>query len=152
MPRVESEITIQAPRDAVIAVARDNELFPEFMSDLRSLTVRERSPDDLRIVSEWVGIVPKFNRTVRWVEEDVWDLAAGTCTFRQLEGDYDKFEGVWTFTDAGNGATLFASVLDYELTIPLVGPLIKAIVHKTVQNNLDSTLSAIKARCEEAGG
>lgn len=151
MPRVESSIVINAPRDAVIAVARDNAKFPEFMSDLQSLTVKEASGDGLRVVSEWVGIVPKFGNKIRWVEEDVWDLEAGTCTFRQLSGDYDHFEGVWTFTDKGDGATRFDSWLDYRLEIPLVGPLLKTIVQKTMQNNLDATLAAIKARCEEAG-
>ncbi len=149
MPRIESSVLINAPRDQVIAVARDNARFPEFMSDLRSLTVLETSDDGMRVVSEWVGVVPKFGNTIKWTEEDVWDLAAGTCTFRQLEGEYKQFEGVWTFSDAGDDTTRFASVLDYEIEIPLVGPLIKAIVKKAVQDNLDSTLNAIKKRCEE---
>jgi len=148
MPRIESSVLINAPRDRVIAVARDNARFPEFMSDLRSLTVLETSADGDRVVSEWVGIVPKFGTKIKWTEEDVWDLAAGTCTFRQLEGEYKQFEGMWTFSAEGDGATRFASVLDYEIEIPLVGPLIKAIVKKAVQDNLDSTLNAIKKRCE----
>ena len=140
MPRVDSSVVIAAPRDAVLAVARDNESFPEFMADVHSLKVTERSDDDLRIVSEWVGIVPKFGNKIAWTEEDVWDLNAGICTFRQLSGDYDQFEGVWTFTAEGDNATRFDSVLDYRLEIPLVGPLIKTIIHKTMQNNLDATL------------
>lgn len=147
MPRVEASILIHAPREAVIAVARDNEKFPEFMTDVKSLTVQETSADGLRVVSKWVGIVPKFGVTVSWVEEDIWDIAAGTCTFRQLSGDYEQFEGVWTFTTDGDN-TRFDSRLDYNLEIPLVGPLIKTIVQKTMQNNLDSTLTAVKARCE----
>lgn len=149
MPRIESSVLINAPRGRVIAVARDNARFPEFMSDLRSLIVLETSEDGNRVVSEWVGVVPKFGTAIKWTEEDVWDLAAGTCTFRQLKGDYKQFEGVWTFADADNNTTRFASVLDYEIEIPLVGPLIKAIVKKSVQDNLDSTLNAIRKRCEE---
>lgn len=148
MPQIESNILIEAPRDAVIAVARDNEAFPSFMADVASLVVKEKSADGLRLVTDWVGIVPKFGVKVRWSEEDVWDLAAGTCTFRQTTGDYQKFEGVWTFTAEGPNATRFHNVLDYELEIPLVGPLIKAIIRKTMENNLDSTLKAIKARAE----
>lgn len=149
MPTVESSISIAAPRDAVIAIARDNARFPEFMEDVVSLTVTETSGDGLRVVSDWVGVVPTFGTKISWTEEDVWDLAAGTCTFRQLKGDYDKFEGVWTFTSDGGG-TRFDSRLDYSLEIPLVGPLIKKIVHKLMQKNLDATLAAIKARCEAA--
>jgi uncharacterized membrane protein len=148
MPHVESTIVIRAPRQTVLSVARDVESFPTYMADVRSLTVKERSPDGLRVVTEWVGAVPKFNVKVRWVEQDAWDLDAGTCEFHQISGDYDRFEGVWRFTDAGDGTTRFDSTLDYALEIPLVGGVIKAIIHKTMQNNLDSTLAAIKARCE----
>lgn len=148
MPRVESSIEISASRPSVIAVARDNEAFPEFMADVQSLAVKEKSPDGLRMVTDWVGIVPKFGTKIHWVEEDIWNLDAGTCTFKQLEGDYDQFEGVWTFTETGANQTRFDSVLDYRLEIPLVGGLIKMIVQKTMQNNLDATLKAIKARCE----
>lgn len=150
MPQIESSILIQAPRAAVMAVARDNEKFPEFMSDLHSLTVLETSEDGRRVVSEWVGIVPKFGTKIRWVEEDVWDEAAGTCTFRQLRGDYKRLEGVWTFTPEGESATRFHSLLDYEIEIPLVGPLIKTIIRKAVQDNVDATLRAIQGRCEGA--
>ena len=150
MPRVESSILIQAPRAAVMAVARDNERFPEFMSDLQSLKVLEKSEDGSRVVSEWVGIVPKFGTKIRWVEEDVWDEAAGTCAFRQLRGDYKRLEGVWTFSpEGGEEATRFSSVVDYEIEIPLVGPLIKTIIRKAVQDNVDATLRAIKERCEQ---
>jgi uncharacterized membrane protein len=150
MPSVESSTVIQAPRERVIAVARDNEAFPEYMADLHSLVVKERSDDGLRMVTDWVGIVPKFGVKVRWTEEDVWDLNAGTCTFRQLSGDYDQFEGVWTFTALDDNTTRFDSTLEYRLEIPLVGPLIKTILQKTVQNNLDATLKAIKDRSEAA--
>ncbi len=148
MPRVESSIVINAPRDRVIAVARDNSSFPEFMADVKSLVVTETSPDGLRVVSDWVGIVQKFGITVRWTEEDVWDLEKGTCTFRQLKGDYDEFAGVWTFTAELPDTTRFDSYLDYGLEIPLVGALVKTLVHKIIQSNLDSTLAAIKARSE----
>ncbi|MDX1934565.1 MAG: SRPBCC family protein [Capsulimonadales bacterium] len=148
MPRIESGIVIRAPRERVIAVARDNESFPEFMEDVHSVVVRERSDDGRRVVSDWVGIVPRFGNKIRWTEEDIWDTEAGTCTFRQVSGDYDRFEGIWTFTADGDETTRFDSVLEYQLEIPLVGSIIKAIVDKTMRNNLEATLIAIKKRCE----
>ena len=148
MPRVESSIVIQAPRDAVLAVARKAEDFPEFMEDVESVMIRERSDDGSRVVSDWVAVVPKFGNKIRWVEEDLWDESAGTCTFRQLSGDYKQWEGVWTFTPEGENATRFSSQVDYEIEIPLVGPLIKTIIRKAVQNNTDATLRAIRDRCE----
>ena len=150
MPKVEGSIWIDAPVERVVGIARDNSRFPEFMADVASVDLVETSDDGLRVVSDWVGIVPKFGNKVRWREEDVWDLGAGTCTFRQLSGDYDQFDGVWSFQPDGGG-TRFASTLEYRLEIPLVGPLIKAIVHKTMQANLEATLGAIKDRAESKG-
>jgi uncharacterized membrane protein len=147
MPRVESSILIKAPRETVITVAKDNESFPEYMADVQSITVREKSEGGNRVVSEWVGIVPKFGNRITWVEEDVWE--GGTCTFRQLSGDYNEFSGVWSFVEESPHVTRFDSYLDYRLEIPLVGPLIKTIIQKTMQNNLDATLRAIKERAEE---
>jgi ribosome-associated toxin RatA of RatAB toxin-antitoxin module len=147
MPRVESSAIIPASRDKVLAVAQNNEAFPEFMEDVSSVTVLERSDDGLRVVSDWVGIVPKFGAKVKWTEEDIWDLDAGTCTFRQLKGDYDQFEGVWTFTSVDANTTRFDCQIDYQLEIPLVGPLIKAIILKTMQNNVNATAKALAERC-----
>lgn len=148
MPRVESSVVINAPRAAVLKVARNVEDFPEFMDDVRSLVVKERSDDGSRVVTEWVAVVPKFGNTIRWTEEDIWDGDAGTCVFRQLQGDYKQWEGEWRFTAQGDSATVFSSYVDYEIEIPLVGPLIKSIIRKAVQKNTDATLLAIKERCE----
>ena len=135
MPRVESTILIHAPRERVLTVARDNAAFPDFMTDVKSLVVTETSADGLRVVSDWVGVVQKFGITVRWTEEDVWDLDAGTCTFRQLKGDYDEFAGQWRFVAETPTTTRFDSHLDYALEIPLVGALVKTLVHKIIQTN-----------------
>jgi uncharacterized membrane protein len=149
MPRVESSIVINAPRDRVLAVARDVESYPTYMTDVASLVVKERSEDGLRVVTEWVAIVPKLGNKVHWIEEDTWNLTQGTSHFKQLSGDYDEFGGVWSFVEEDPNRTRFDSVLDYRLEIPLVGALIKTIVHKTMQNNLDATLKAMKERCEQ---
>lgn len=148
MPRVESSVVVNAPRERVIAVARDIENYPSYMADVASITVREKSDDGGRVVSDWVGIVPKFGNKISWQEEDLWDVEAGTSHFRQITGDYDEFSGVWRFTSESPSTTRFDSVLDYRLEIPLVGGLIKAIIQKTMQNNLDATLRAIKERAE----
>jgi ribosome-associated toxin RatA of RatAB toxin-antitoxin module len=148
MPRIESTILVRAGRDSVILVARDNEAFPEFMDDVESVTVLTRSEDTKTVTSEWVGIVPKLKKRITWAEEDIWDTDRGILQFKQVTGDFDEFHGTWTFTEIEPGLTKFDSVLNYRLEIPLVGPLINAIIHKTMQNNVDATQQAIKKRCE----
>lgn len=149
MPQAVNEVVIAAPLDRVYALARNVEVFPEFMPDVESLTVVERSEDGNRIVADWVGVVKDFRLKVRWTEEDLWDDAAHTCAFRQLKGDYQKYEGVWKFEALSASETRFHSTLDYEIEIPLIGPLLKKIVAKLVRDNVQRILDAIKVQAEQ---
>src|SRR5439155_8138023 len=106
MPRLENAITIKADVETVYRTARDVERFPEFMPDLKSLRVLERSEDGLRTVVEWVGLIPEFKTTVKWVEEDVWDPADHSCRFTLVRGDFKSYGGSWHFTPE-DGSTRF---------------------------------------------
>jgi uncharacterized membrane protein len=144
MPTVETSVWVDAPVAHVVAVAQDNAAFPEFMSDVKSVTIVER--DGGRVVSDWVGIVPSFGLKLRWRQEDVW--TDRECKFRQVEGDYDTLEGVWRVA-AENGGARFESSLVYEYVVPGLGPLVKKVVHNIVVKNMDGVLSAIKERAEK---
>lgn len=147
MPRIEQKRLINAEVERVFGVARDIESFPRFMPDLQSLVVQERSEDGCRTVSEWVGIIREFKMTIKWVQEDVWDMETRRDQFRLLKGDLNRMEGHWQFT-AQDGKTLFESVVDYEYNVPLIGPMIKALIHKKMVQNLDSMMKAIQQRAE----
>lgn len=145
MPTVETTLLINAPVERVYAIARDNRTFPEFMDDVKSLTVVEEDGD--RIVSDYEGVVPTFGLKVRWRQEDVWDPATFTCVFRQLKGDYDHLDGVWTLVPEGAG-TRFNSVLNYEYVVPGLGPLVKKVIHGIVVKNMSGIIGAIGRRAE----
>jgi uncharacterized membrane protein len=147
LARVESSIEIQGPVEKVYALARDIESFPEFMPDLKSVKIIERSEDGRRVVSEWVGIVKEFKTTIKWTEEDIWDDDARTCVFSLTKGDYTKYSGAWKFTDLG-GTTRFDSEIEVEYDVPLVGALIKGIIARKMKENVDNMLAAIKERVE----
>jgi ribosome-associated toxin RatA of RatAB toxin-antitoxin module len=147
MPRVENEIVIDADVETVYRTAKDVERFPEFMPDVKSLRVLERSEDGRRTVVEWVGLIPEFKLTVKWVEEDAWDDAAHTCDFQFVRGDFKSYGGRWQFLPAPGG-TRFLSVVDYEYDIPLIGPLIKAVILKKMRENVDRLQTALKQRIE----
>jgi ribosome-associated toxin RatA of RatAB toxin-antitoxin module len=165
MPTVESAILIQADVEHVYAIAREVERFPDFMPDVRSVRVLECSEEGRRTVVEWVGLIPEFKQTVKWVEEDLWGDAEHTCHFRLVRGDFKEYSGLWRFTAAdgsegpGRGCadalgvptppvTRFESRVSYEYDIPLIGPLIKGVIRKKMQENVDHLLQAIKARAE----
>ncbi len=147
MPTVRSSVWINAPLDRVYAIAKDNASFPQFMNDLESLTVVEN--DGNRVVSDFVGIVSAFNVKVRWRQEDLWDDVTHVCTFKQLSGDYDSMDGTWSFIEDGDG-TRFESLMNYDYSIPGLGPLVGKVIQGLVSKNLDDILEAIKNRSESS--
>ena len=148
MPHIENTVLVNAPLEAVFAAARDQETFPQFMPDVESVVISERSADGLRSVSEWVAVASDFKLKVRWTEEDLWDPATHRLRFQQLKGDYTAYGGTWAFSDEGGGVTRFQSEIDYELEIPLIGALLKAVVARLMRDNTQKILEAIKSRAE----
>lgn len=148
MPRIELTVDVNAPVQKVYEVARDVEAFPDFMEDLQSLTVLERSDDGNRTVTEWVGVIREFKMTVRWTQEDRWDPANHRDDFNLIKGDMDSMSGYWQFHPI-NGSTRFECVVEYEYNVPLIGPMIKQLIRKKMEANLRAQMEAIKARAEE---
>jgi len=146
MATVESIIVIEAPVDAVYAIARNVEDFPKFMKDVEDVTILE--DDGARTVSHWVGLIEEFNRTLEWTEEDQWDDEAHSCRFEIIEGDFTEYRGIWSFEEDEAG-TLVKLIVEYEYAVPLIGPLIKKLLHRKVQQNCDNMLAAIKEQAEK---
>ncbi len=147
MPDVRSEIVIDAAPARVYSLAQDVERLPDFLPNLEQVTVRSR--EGHRTISEWVGLVPEFKRAIRWVEEDLWDHDGLRCEFRATSGDWDRYCGVYTFAPEGRGTRVRLEIT-YEYNVPLVGPLIKRLLHKLVVRNVDETLEGLRRMVEEA--
>jgi ribosome-associated toxin RatA of RatAB toxin-antitoxin module len=152
MPRIEQSIEINAPIAQVYRIAKNVEAFPQFMDDLQSLTVLERSVDGTRTVTEWTGLIREFKLTVKWTQEDRWDDAAYRDDFVQLQGDMDRMEGQWQFTPLDASRTRFDSVVDYDYNVPLIGPMVKNLIKKKLTDNLYATMNAIKQQAEANAG
>jgi ribosome-associated toxin RatA of RatAB toxin-antitoxin module len=150
MPVIEQSIWINAPVEKVYAIAKEVERFPEVMPDLESVRVLERSEDGSRTITEWTGLVREFNNMrVRWTEEDTWNDATHTCRFRMLNGDLQRMEGEWQFSEE-EGGTRFRSRVEYEYDVPLVGTLVKNLIHKKLEENVQMVLEGIRSRAEGA--
>lgn len=147
MPTVDVTTWIDAPLPTVYAIAKESEAYPEYMKDVQSVTPVER--EGSRVVADWVGVVSQFGLKVRWRQEEVWDDAATSSTFRQLQGDYDSMSGAWRFAEE-NGGTRFDQTLDYEYNVPTLGPLVKKVILGLTRKNLENIGEAIKVRAESA--
>ena len=142
MPQIELERTVPAPLDRVYAVAKDIERFPEIMPSIKSVRISTPGP---RQVSEWVGYIAEFKRTVKWTEEDYWDDDKHRCEFRAVAGDWDRYEGVWEFAPQGE-STLMRLRVGYDFNVPLIGALIQGVLAKLVRKNCEEMISGIAQR------
>lgn len=145
MPLVESSIEIAAPARTVYELAKEQERFPEFMPDVESVTVLERHPD--HIVTKWKTLVEEA--PIEWVEIDRFDDAAGRIDYQLTEGDLDKFEGAWTFTENG-GVTTVVLTVDYDFGVPVLAELIGPTLQRKVMENSEMMLAALKREAEKA--
>jgi ribosome-associated toxin RatA of RatAB toxin-antitoxin module len=148
MPRIEQSLLINASVDRAYAIARDVEAFPNYMDDLQSIKVVERSEDGNRTITEWVGLVRQFKMTLKWTQEDIWNPETHRDDFKALKGDVDSMSGFWQFTEE-NGQTRFESLVDYEINVPLVGALVKQLIRKLMEQNLEAQMLAIKHQAEQ---
>jgi len=149
MGLVTSEIEVGADTLTTFRTAIKIEQYPEWMPSVKSVKVLERRDDGYAKIA-WVAIakVASINKEVKWTEEAWWDEKTLSCHFELLEGDYTHYKGSWEFTPVEGGTKIRLST-DYDLGLPLVGPLIGKLLDKIMRDNLDGMLKAIKERAEE---
>ena len=143
MPYVETSIAIAAPARVVYELAKDQERFPQFMPDVEIVVVLERHPD--RVISRWKTLVEEA--PIEWIEEDRFDDAALRIDYKLLEGDLDKFEGAWTFTENA-GQTHVTLGVEYDFGVPTLAELIGPTLQKKVRENSEMMLAALKSEAE----
>ena len=129
--------------DVVFAAAHRVERFPEVLPDLDKVTVL--SDDGAgAVTSRWEGTISvgPLTRRITWTEKDHWDARTRSCTFDLVEGDMKVYRGTWTFTPDGEGCVVELKV-QFELGIPMLGPLVNRIVDQIIQQNCDALLEAL---------
>jgi ribosome-associated toxin RatA of RatAB toxin-antitoxin module len=149
LPEIRVRTEVAAPLETVYRLAKEIERLPEFDENLESVRVVER--DGHRVVSEWVGVVRELGQRIRWTEEDVWDDAAYMCRFAMTKGDFDAYEGSWSFQADGESRTIVDLAFSYEYDVPLIGPLIKGLLHKKTQASAEGIMDAVKQLAEAEG-
>ena len=143
MAIIESSKTIHADARAVFTAAQDVEKFPELMPDLNSVSVLEDDGAG-NTVTKWDGTVSvgPLKRSISWTERDHWNAGEMQCTFELVEGDMKKYSGTWTFIQNGRGCDV-ELIVDFELGIPMLGPMVNNMVEKIMKDNCDALLDAL---------
>lgn len=147
MPVVEASVVVNAPARTVYDAAKEFERLVEYLDEVESVKVVERTPT--RSVTEWVAIAA--GRRVQWTEVEEWDDATLSNRFHSPKGDFSKYEGTWRFEALGAASTRVYLSLDYEINIPLLGPLLHGLIKSLMGKNTKAFVEALKRSVEEAG-
>lgn len=145
MPTVERTIVIEGEPRAAYELAKDMESYPRFMPDVESVKVVSR--EESSTVTEWVTDID--GTPFLWTEEDRFDDQQMRIEYALIEGDLEKFEGVWLFRDLG-GQTEVSLTVDYDFGLPELTELIGPTLHQKVGENCEMMLQGMKAMVEAA--
>lgn len=143
MPFIEVSKEIAASPDDVYQVAKEMESYPNFMKSVVKITTLESGEG--YTITKWDTRLQ--GRPVVWTERDEFDDEARRIDYKLVTGDLKRFEGAWTFEQAGH-STLVKLTVDFELGIPMFASLLNPIAVLTVRNNLEAMLSGMKQQVE----
>lgn len=142
MPTVQAELFIPKPPAEVYAAAKDLEGLKPYLKDVESLKVLEHSAE--RSKSDWVAVA--MGKKVHWVEDEEWFDAELRNQFSSAQGDFDKYQGSWSFKPEGEGTRVTLD-LEYELNIPIFGGILQKLILKLMKENCEGLLQGLKERC-----
>jgi len=119
------------------------ELYPALCDAVQNVIVTEVSEN--LTVSQWD--VTFRAGLLRWTEEDTFDPATLTITFRQLEGDIAVFDGSWQCVDVAEGSeVVFSASLD--MGIPSLADALEPIAARTLIDNIVSIVRGLVGDAE----
>ena len=110
--------------------------YPALSEAVQSVTVTAVA--DNTTISRWE--VSFRAGLLRWVEEDTFDAAARSITFRQLEGDVALFDGSWQ-CDPGPDGTEISCAARIDMGIPSLADALEPIAARTL---IDNTASIVR--------
>jgi coenzyme Q-binding protein COQ10 len=144
VPFVEVSKIIAAPKVQLYESLKDMEKYPEFMKDLKSVTILERQENTT--LTAWETVL--VGRTIKWVEKDIFDDENQHIRYQQVSGDLQKFEGEWILTEA-DGGTKVTLTVDFEFGIPMVAGLLNPVAKMMIKENSENMLAALQLKMKQ---
>jgi ribosome-associated toxin RatA of RatAB toxin-antitoxin module len=141
---LKEEIEINANQDIVFKVMLDLEKFPEFIEDVKKITILQDEGN--KRISEWEAEIDGL--LFKWQEEDIYYPQQYKLTYKLIKGDLDKFEGYWEIIKLNDNKSKLVIFLSFDLNIPTLKSLIMPTIKFKVKKNLALMLKAIKSRAE----
>ena len=141
---LKEEIEINANQDIVFKVMLDLEKFPEFIEDVKKITILQNEGN--KRISEWEAEIDGL--LFKWQEEDIYYPQQYKLTYKLIKGDLDKFEGYWEIIKLNDNKSKLVIFLSFDLNIPTLKSLIMPTIKFKVKKNLALMLKAIKSKAE----
>ncbi|MGQ0838291.1 type II toxin-antitoxin system RatA family toxin [Actinokineospora sp.] len=83
---------------------------------------------------------------LRWTEAEEFDLDTLQVVFTQDDGDFDVFEGKWTFSQDGDDVTVHFEA-DFDFGIPsmegILDPIAERVIRETVAWAIDGSFAEV---------
>ena len=149
---IKAEVLVNASPSEVFELAQRVEDYPDFMPDVEEVEILSRDDETGIARVKWTGKVEiqSIRKKVRWVEEEIWNAKELKGEFSLVEGDYKKYSGNWEFEKLDDSNTRLTLEIDFDLGLPLVGPIINKLLDKLMLTNCQGMLDAIKRRVESS--
>ncbi len=138
-----SNIVINAPSDAVLAVIADIASYPEWTGQIKSAEVVETGadgrPSQARFVMDAGVLKDEYVLAYDWSDTGVsWKLIGKSTVQKSQVGSY-------TLTDKGD-----ATEVTYKLAVDIAMPMLGMFKRKAEKMIMDSALKELKKRVESS--
>lgn len=143
---VYASITVKAPVREVWNVLTAYESLPEIVPNLAISKVLSRENGNVRIVQEGCKGLLYMVLHAR-VVLDLNEHLEQEISFKQIEGDFDSFEGKWLLEQLGSNHTLLKYTVESKMRRDSL--LSEAIMEEVIYEDLPSNLCAIRDYVEK---
>ncbi|MBI3616509.1 MAG: SRPBCC family protein [Candidatus Omnitrophica bacterium] len=138
MPFIRVATTIRREKGVVYQTLKQLDKFPSFLKDVKE--VRIRSSDGNKIVSNWK--VDIDGTPIEWTQENILDR--DKVHFRMIEGDYERYEGIWTLEENESGTTRVELHAEFKWGVPGLERFVGSTLEKLAVRSLKGMLWAIR--------
>lgn len=143
--QVVASITVKASSKDVWNVLTAYEALPEFVPNLANSIVLSREGKRVRLLQEGCKCLLYMVLHAR-VILDLWEQPEQEISFKQVEGDFNSFQGNWTLSQFGSQHTMLKYSVDTKMWKDCI--LAESLVEEVIYEDLPSNLCAIRDRVE----
>jgi hypothetical protein len=143
--QVAASFSVGQTPDLAIAVLTDFERIPNYVPDMKTSTVRERSGDATVVEQEAIAKFMMFSKRIHLVLRV--SEAAGTITFRDECGrSFAVYQGSWVVKPAANGSTI-----SYRLDAKPTFEVPAFVLKRLLKRDASDLIARIKAEMSLRG-